>query len=783
MKRRTGRKLISMLLAAVMVLALLPAAPVRAYFGPDYAVELDYRENGAEYHTTGAEPMKVGNTMVAYPMWQGQYGNVSTHYFDWEVKKSNGSWSTYQEATRPGQNTLKLTEDLAGKTLRCYIYFDYEYPDQDTEYRSEEFTVIGEITSAEVTIPAPVGGQKVRDSYLVSVPKGQHFTVTNQRHYVGDRGGINWSIGNSPHDLTDDDVFKTGEKYTIYFFMNADKGWRFAKSVRVKVNGVPAKYSWSWDKSWAGEDYDKGYSAEHSLTAEEPELVPITSVECTLPKPKAGQIFPRNLTVPADAPYELDEIQWYEGKEWTHLPEVPKTAPCVAGKIYWAWVFVRPKAGYQFIKIKNTAGDPSRDITMTLNGVKAKPEDGYFVQPDGRLSAAFPFKTGVLKKIHSVEMNVPVPVAGQLPAKKATIPSGANYYVDGVIWKDQSDGGRVLKSIERFQAGHDYQATVVLHSADGYYFYIEDYNVNLNDRKVDFHIEADVRLECSRVYPCKIPIIEVSAVTAIPTLGGEAPKNIDMYVPDGAGYSAELQFWYDVDTQQSVDIFEADHKYRARVKFTVDKGEVLSDTVKYTINGQPAQPCGGYYDSIVYEITADTKPVPKFLDVKTTDWFFKFVQWAVDKNITAGTSKNPPLFSPNDTCVNCQIITFIWNSQGQPKPNIKNPFADVKETDWFYQPALWAYENGLVSGTKFNPNQPCTRASTVLYLWRFAGKPSAPLSKFNDVNRKAEYADAVDWAVANGVTAGNGAGGFSPSEICSRAQIVTFIYNNFEKNK
>lgn len=172
-----------------------------------------------------------------------------------------------------------------------------------------------------------------------------------------------------------------------------------------------------------------------------------------------------------------------------------------------------------------------------------------------------------------------------------------------------------------------------------------------------------------------------------------------------------------------------------------------------------------------------------FSDVVKTDYFADSVLWAVDKGITAGTSKTT--FSPNSTCTTAQILTFLWRSQGSPEPTSKtNTFTDIKESDYFYKAALWAKENNIVSrdSTVFNGNTPYTRSSAVLYIWRATGFPVATKSSsFTDVATTTIYAPAVDWAVEQGVTSGTSKTTFSPDTTCTRAQIVTFLYRAFSK--
>ena len=169
-----------------------------------------------------------------------------------------------------------------------------------------------------------------------------------------------------------------------------------------------------------------------------------------------------------------------------------------------------------------------------------------------------------------------------------------------------------------------------------------------------------------------------------------------------------------------------------------------------------------------------------FTDVKSTDYYSDAVQWAVEKNITSGTSKTT--FSPNNTCSNAEILTFLWRANGSPEPTAANPFDDIKATDYFYKAALWAAEKGLVSGSTFGANTDCTCAMTMEYMWKAAGSPAASYNgKFNDVPANSDYAQAVAWAVENKITSGTGGSNFSPAATCTRGQIVTFLHRAMGK--
>lgn len=172
-----------------------------------------------------------------------------------------------------------------------------------------------------------------------------------------------------------------------------------------------------------------------------------------------------------------------------------------------------------------------------------------------------------------------------------------------------------------------------------------------------------------------------------------------------------------------------------------------------------------------------------FIDVKTTDYFYNSVKWAVGKNITNGTSSTT--FSPYKSCTRAEIVTFLWRAAGSPEPTTtRNPFRDVNAVTHssYYKAILWASQKGITSGTSttaFSPDQVCTRAQIVTFLYRYAGQPSGYYSNpFKDVGATSEasYYNAVLWAVGKGITTGTSATTFSPYASCNRAEAVTFLY-------
>ena len=167
-----------------------------------------------------------------------------------------------------------------------------------------------------------------------------------------------------------------------------------------------------------------------------------------------------------------------------------------------------------------------------------------------------------------------------------------------------------------------------------------------------------------------------------------------------------------------------------------------------------------------------------FVDVATGSYYYDAVDWAVENGITNGVSSN--MFAPDDPCTRAQIVTFLWRAAGSPAPKSMSSFTDVPADAFYAKAVAWAVENGITSGTgegKFSPNAICTRAQSVTFLYRASGSPAVSGSaEFSDVSTTAFYADAVAWAAKKGITTGIGGGLFGSDNDCTRSQIVTFLW-------
>ena len=170
-----------------------------------------------------------------------------------------------------------------------------------------------------------------------------------------------------------------------------------------------------------------------------------------------------------------------------------------------------------------------------------------------------------------------------------------------------------------------------------------------------------------------------------------------------------------------------------------------------------------------------------FVDVKASDYYYDAVLWAAQNGITSGTDAEH--FSPNQPCTRAQIVTFLWRAAGSPEPKSMSSFSDVSADSYYAKAVAWAVENGITTGTgdgKFSPDATCTRAQSVTFLFRAIGKLVDSKAEFSDVLTDSYYANAVAWAVENGVTNGIGDGLFGPDNSCTRAQIVTFLFRAYQ---
>ena len=224
-----------------------------------------------------------------------------------------------------------------------------------------------------------------------------------------------------------------------------------------------------------------------------------------------------------------------------------------------------------------------------------------------------------------------------------------------------------------------------------------------------------------------------------------------------------------------------------------DKGYVVDEITVIDKDGKPVevtdngdstysfkQPSG----KVTVTVTFKKEARRTFVDVPVSAYYYDAVLWAVENDITNGTGDGTT-FSPNDPCTRAQMVTFLWRAAGSPEPKGVSSFTDVPADTYYAKAVAWAVENGITGGVgdhKFAPDDVCTRAQMAAFLCRMAGgKAAGSTIAFTDVSADAYYAEAVRWAVENGITEGVGDHKFAPDGVCTRGQMVTFLYRFFVK--
>ena len=273
---------------------------------------------------------------------------------------------------------------------------------------------------------------------------------------------------------------------------------------------------------------------------------------------------------------------------------------------------------------------------------------------------------------------------------------------------------------------------------------------------------------------------------------------LSLYVQDSAGNRSDPQLAlitkqtkYSVTVSGSYAQSPGAGKYAENSMVTVRAGTCSG----YTLSGWTSDD-GNTFDDAAAAETTFTMPSGKvevkaafveeikagpFDDVLTKAYYYEVVKWAQEKGITGGIGNN--LFGPNQPCTRAQIVTFLWRAAGSPEPKGDTAgMTDVVSGSYYEKAVAWAIENGITTGTgegKLSPYATCTRAQAVTFLARALNAKASGAAEFDDIPTDSYFADAVAWAAANGMTTGIGNGLFAPGNNCTRGQIVTFLWRAY----
>ena len=289
-----------------------------------------------------------------------------------------------------------------------------------------------------------------------------------------------------------------------------------------------------------------------------------------------------------------------------------------------------------------------------------------------------------------------------------------------------------------------------------------------SDKFIDFLRDSDKSYKKADLDYVTFDVGKNSAITSYFNGTGALYRYYNGSTGINATVSAKDEFYYNPKT--SSKHYDLDDVAYVTSKFAKVGDIVYIPFTAYgTKSGQKAEGT----------LAIKVKQTMNFVDVRPGDYFYDSVQWAVNLDITKGTSATT--FSPKQGCTRAQIVTFLWRAAGSPEPKgAASGMTDVVSGSYYEKAVAWAIENGITTGTTtstFSPDATCTRAQAVTFLYRASGSPAVSgKAEFSDVSTTAFYADAVAWAAKKGITTGIGGGLFGSDNDCTRGQIVTFLW-------
>lgn len=830
MKKRTNR-LLSVLLALVMVLGMLPALGTTALAVEDYDFYLEVGDNAFD---TPEMKSIISDLTNGKATGLGVYRTLSAHYYGWSDETEY-----YVKATSVDEDIIS-NEGLAKRPGECVLTIGH-YVARNSSKRLGQVGVKICVTNARIDrvavtgIDAPVTGQPLDMTAECSTPGIASATVE-------------WYNSTDGVDVVSGAVAQGGKAYSAFVTVTPASGYELVgySTTKVTVNGGSAS------PVYGGTDYltvayhfpaTGGENSENQNWVTTKKIISEVAV--------TGVVTPVDGAKPVETcklggtGYALKSMSWYDGSL-----KMNSAGTFQAGKTYRACLYLLPEKGYTF--------DGADSMTATVNG-KTVEVTNVYGEPEQRgvtidFTCEKPSKT-----ISTVDIT-------ELDALK---PGTAADYTAST-----STAGCTVKKVEyqMFRKimtnyvpadGENIAVVVTVSAADGYEFasgstatwngLTSDDTVaglNANEKRYAFYIK--VKADDSQ-------IIKFAAMTVAAPEIGKAPST----AVTGNGVEASDVKWSPADAT-----FQAGTAYTVSFTLKADATHVLADDFKnvgtVTVNGQKAtltsstkgkfvtytvsytfpalkagapaittQPksasvkegadvtfsvaaegeglsyqwyCeskgsaakvgtngptytikavnvpddnGTAYYCVVSnkagEVTSDkaTLTVSKlgamttFSDVPAGVWYTAAVDWAVEEEITNGTGGGK--FSPTENCTHAQILTFLYRADRGMGT------AAAEDMD---KAVDWARGKGMIDAS-FNGAKECTRAEAVEYIWQALGKQDAKVSSFADVDAKAGYARAVDWAVDNGVTNGAGGGKFSPNTVCTRGHIVTFLHRAY----
>lgn len=611
------------------------------------------------------------------------------------------------------------------------------------------------ITQVTVTIDAPQAGKAPDYSAKLSGDDYDFKTTSASNPFVVN--GINWYDETAGNDLTATHKFIAGHTYTATVFLVPATGYQFSGSVSGKINGNTATITGN------GSEIQVKYTFPALATNQ---ITAVTIEGVTAPATGAA---PSYVAIVKGEGYRLkarNDAYYKNGICWSVMEssDLPVSGGTTfeGGQKYQITMYLVAEEGYEF---SATAGG-ALNVKATINGKAAAEVMGN--KKEIVVTYYFTEATADAKITSAAVSGIDAPVIGAAPDYTADIidsryalKSGNSVREkNGITWINNKTGNAMVVGADKFEAGVSYSVVVGVTAKDGYAFQTDRLNApqitgSINGELVEVSGQDEYNAYLTYTFEALAEKKTLSsiAITTAPAktsyIAGESFSSAGMVVT--ATYS--------------------DKSTAAVTGYTVTPSKLTTETKSVTISYTENEKT--VYATQAITVKAAINP---FSDIKESDYFHDSVLWAVSNGVTNGTSATT--FSPHMTCSQAHILTFLWRAVGSPEPTIASPYSNaaVKSGQYFYKAFVWAWEKGLIGNTAHDPNAPCSRSDVVTYLWKLDGSPKTGSSNFTDVPASTPYAQAVAWAVQNGITNGTSATTFSPDGICTRGQIVTFLW-------
>ena len=750
------KKFLSVLLSIIMVLSLVS---MTAFASDEILVvtvlNIDAPVDGAEFDRFADIPNGQPYKIFSQPEW---YDETDKRFLETGDTFEDGHIYTvnvWLEANdgyefKSTTTTTDVKASINGKTAEAGKAYEYQrWAMVVVSYTFPAVEKAKPVGRVEIEISKPKAGETVSyDAKLTGEGVRLMTRIPDLKDvYKNAINGIEWDDETANHNMKKGETFTVGHEYGLSIFIEPEAGYKLDntnKDYSVIINGSKAL-----PIDGFGEDR-RGYYISYDCIGE------IGAVNFNIVEPEVGSTpFFKGYAENGNVDWEVTELSYFDKSTREHLDAYDTFEE---GHYYEIYFRMQAKDGYDFTKDEDGNFDQSK---ITINGHMPS-DSGYFsnVWRTGFVKSCY----GPLKKnsenlpltlrddelvndiVQSIYLyDLEKPKVGATP-DYITVWFSEYYYpvmssteVEkwGVCWKNVTAGKDLAVEDSVFEEGNEYEAHIRVTT---------NYKMKLDGIKA--YVDG--------TEPDRIIDVKENEVTLVYNFGMLGEKKSETQTEPEKPTEKEPE----KEPEKPTEI------------------EKPTETEKPTQTEKPAE------KPTEAEKPQDTKSNP-FVDVIKGQYYYDAVLWAANEGITGGTSANT--FSPEANCSRAQVVTFLHRMIASPEPAaITLPFADVKTSDYFYKPVKWAYGSKITGGTSdtaFSPDDNCTRAQVVTFLWRTAGQPE-PKGKnnpFADVKSDSYYYKAVLWAVEQGITGGTSASTFSPDNNCTRAQVVTFLYRFINK--